>query len=174
MLKKKQRKRREREEEGESLLSRTRNLERANETESIRKERRRTKGESERAGKCRAAFRWKPKKRIRFQLDWRNALAFTSNLLQQWMNFETWRNKLAVVSTSWVKKFSVMTTGKTSFDRLLNLVSFKLDKSEIFLHPTFFIFLTRILKAIFITWYRNSSLPPLCAITFVTEANMSK
>lgn len=47
------------------------------EIESIRKKRPCTKDESERAGKDRVAFKWKPKKRIRFQLDECTAATFT-------------------------------------------------------------------------------------------------
>lgn len=80
------------------------NLEQANETESIRKKRSRTKGESERAGKGRAAFRWKPKKRIRFQLDEHTAVAFTSNLPPAESKLPAATSKFPVMSTGQLEK----------------------------------------------------------------------
>lgn len=85
------------------------NLERANETESIRKKRSRTKGESERAGKGRAAFRWKPKKRIRFQLDEHAAVAFMSNLPPAESKLPAAASKFPVMSTSWKRRFPATT-----------------------------------------------------------------
>lgn len=53
-----------------------------NEIESIRKKRPCTKDERERDGKGRVTFKWKPKKRIRFQLDECTAATFTFQFIQ--------------------------------------------------------------------------------------------
>lgn len=106
-----------------------RNLERVNETESIRKERSRTKGESERAGKGRAAFRWKPKKHIRFQLDRHDAVAFTPNLPRQRVNFRPRRVSCpSCVGQLGEKKVFSGGHRKNRLCSISNLASFKLDK----------------------------------------------